>query len=61
MQGRSQNANKRLKPLPPQLQEEYDRRVQNVRDLVLQLNEALQGLRSIQDQAGAPPGTGGTS
>lgn len=38
----------------PELQAEYERRVGAVRDLVQQLNEALQGLSSLQEQVSRP-------
>jgi len=38
----------------PELQAEYERRVGAVRDLVQQLNEALQGLNSLQEQVSRP-------
>jgi hypothetical protein len=36
--------------VPAHLKQEYDRRVVAVRELVQQLNEALQGLNSIREQ-----------
>jgi hypothetical protein len=44
---------------PADLQAEYERRVGAVRDLVQQLNEALQGLSSLQGQVGGKPPAGG--
>jgi hypothetical protein len=36
--------------VPAELAQEYERRMGAVRDLVLQLNQALQGLNSIREQ-----------
>lgn len=38
--------------VPAELQQEYERRMGAVRDLVAQLNDALQGLKSIREQVG---------